>query len=77
MAQKKLTFANAFEELEHITEWFERDDVDLEEGLKKFERGMVLASDLRKRLLEADVKIRTIEERFSSGASAQDTDTDS
>ena len=31
---KKPTFAEAFAELETITEWFETGDIDLDEGLK-------------------------------------------
>ncbi len=67
MAKSKSTFAGAFQELEAITQWFERDDVDLEEGIAKFERGMQLASDLRERLKSAEVKIEQIRKRFDSG----------
>lgn len=63
-AKPKATFAKAFQELEAITQWFERDDVDLEEGIAKFERGMHLASDLRERLQSAEVKIEQIRKRF-------------
>ena len=65
MAPKaKPAFAKSFQELEEIAAWFERNDVDLEEGLKKFERGMQLASDLRERLKSAEVKIEQIRQRF-------------
>ena len=66
MPTKKVVFAKAFEELESITRWFERDDVDLEEGIEKFERGMVLASDLRQRLQSAEVKIEAIRAKFGA-----------
>lgn len=69
MAPKaKQPFATSFQELEEIAAWFERNDVDLEEGLKKFERGMQLASDLRERLKAAEVKIEQIRKRFDVGA---------
>ena len=65
MASKsKQSFAKSFEELEEITQWFERDNVDLEEGITKFERGMTLAKDLRVRLQSAEVKIAEIKEKF-------------
>lgn len=65
MAPKaKQPFAKSFQELEEIAAWFERNDVDLEEGLKKFERGMQLASDLRERLKVAEVKIEQIRKKF-------------
>lgn len=58
--KKEQSFADAFAELEAITQWFERDDVDIEEGLLKFERGMVLAKSLRKRLEDAEVRMKKI-----------------
>ncbi|MDP3770723.1 MAG: exodeoxyribonuclease VII small subunit [bacterium] len=67
MAPKaKQPFTKSFQELEDIAAWFERNDVDLEEGLKKFERGMQLASDLRERLNAAEVKIEQIRKRFGT-----------
>lgn len=59
-------FAKAFAELEAITAWFERDDVDLGEGVRKFERGMALAAELRERLRTAEVKIAEIQKRFDA-----------
>ena len=66
----KPSFARAFQELGESTKWFERDDVDLEEGITKFERGMMLANELRERLKSAEVKIEQIRKRFDAGAEA-------
>ncbi|MBI4433808.1 exodeoxyribonuclease VII small subunit [Candidatus Uhrbacteria bacterium] len=66
MTKRKTTFADAFGELETIARWFERDEVDVEEGLEKFERGMALAKELRQRLTDAEVRIQKIEERFGT-----------
>lgn len=66
MAKTKASFAKQFAELEAITTWFERDDIDLEEGITKFERGMQLANDLRERLKSAEVKIEEIRKKFST-----------
>lgn len=63
--QSKFNFSEAFAELEKITEWFERGDVELEEGLKKFERGLELASKLKIRLKEVENKVVEIKEKFS------------
>ena len=63
-AKKKIDFAKAFEELEAITEWFEREDTDLDEGLKKFERGLELASQCKEKLSEVENRVREIKERF-------------
>ncbi|MEK7516683.1 MAG: exodeoxyribonuclease VII small subunit [Patescibacteria group bacterium] len=62
--QSKLPFAESFAELEKIAEWFEREEIDLEEGLKKFERGLELAAALKKRLSEVENKVKEIKARF-------------
>ena len=57
---KKINFAEAFGELEKITQWFEREDIDLEQGLEKFERGLELAKLLKERLAEVESKVKQI-----------------
>lgn len=66
MPPKKLqtSFAKTFEELEAITAWFEGDDVDLEEGLKKFERGLELAKACKDQLGEIENKVEEIKKKF-------------
>ena len=66
MAQKKSdSFAKAFEELEEITKWFDLEtSLDLDQGLKKFERGLELASLLKKRLSDVEIKVEEIKEKF-------------
>tara|TARA_Y100000031_G_C8184557_1_gene368271 strand:+ start:385 stop:591 length:207 start_codon:yes stop_codon:yes gene_type:complete len=63
--KKKIDFAKAFEELEKITEWFETEEVDLDQGLKKFERGLELASVCKKKLSEVENKVSEIKKKFS------------
>lgn len=62
--KKQIQFAKAFAELEEITEWFEGDEVDLDEGLKKFERGLELASVCKKKLTEVENKVTAIKQKF-------------
>lgn len=62
MSKKELTFAQQYAELEQIAAWFERGDIDLEESLKKFERGLALADALQKQLSVVDEKIRDIKQ---------------
>ncbi|MBI5369733.1 exodeoxyribonuclease VII small subunit [Candidatus Uhrbacteria bacterium] len=63
--KKDLNFAQAFAELEQITQWFDADDnLDLDEGLKKFERGLELASALKKKLGEVENKVEQIKGKF-------------
>ncbi len=57
---KKINFAEAFAELEKITQWFEREDIDVEQGLEKFERGLELAKMLKERLREVENRVKQI-----------------
>ena len=63
-AKKGPNFTKAFEELEEITRWFEEEDVDLEEGLKKFERGLELASVCKKHLSTVENKVEETKKKF-------------
>lgn len=65
VTKSKVNFAKAFEELESITEWFERGEVDLDEGLKKFERGLELAKVCKEKLAEVENKVTEIKKKFS------------
>lgn len=64
MAKKNTAFSEAFTELEQITEWFEVENVDLDEGLKKFERGLELAQICKQKLSEVENKVKTLKEKF-------------
>lgn len=66
-AKKKTTinFSEAFQELESITEWFDSEEnLDLDKGLKQFERGLELASELKKKLSEVENKVEEIKKKF-------------
>ena len=73
---KKTNFAEAFKELEEIVKWFETTEVDLEEGLKKFERGLELARKCRARLGDVENKVTQIKEKFSTLADDAHSDDD-
>lgn len=62
---KSFNFAQAFEELEAITAWFEKEEVDLDEGLKKFERGLELAKACKDKLSEVENKVKEIKAKFA------------
>ena len=65
-AKKKATnFTESFQELEEITRWFDsQEQLDLDAGLKKFERGLELASELKKKLAEVENKVEEIKSKF-------------
>jgi len=60
----KIDFGKSFEELEGIIEWFESEEVDLDEGIKKFERGLELAKTCKERLKEVENKVNEIKVKF-------------
>jgi len=58
--KQELDFAKGFAELEEITQWFERGEPDLDQGLAKFTRAAELTKQLRERLVEAENTIKEI-----------------
>lgn len=50
-----------FEELEKMSEWFSRDDIDIDEALAKYKRGMELVKIARELLKEAENEFEKIE----------------
>jgi len=62
--KKQFDFGKAYEELEGIVGWFETEEVDLDEGLKKFERGLELAKLCKERLKEVENKVTEIKAKF-------------
>lgn len=53
-------FTQAMRELEDITSYLESDDVQIEEAMKKFERGSELAIQIKNYLQDAENTISTI-----------------
>lgn len=70
---KTAQFGDAYRELEEIVAWFEKDDIDLDEGLKKFERGLELAAQCRERLKSVENKVTEIKAKFGE-TSAEDAE---
>lgn len=44
------SFSQAFTELQEITEQFEKEDLDLEQAMKQYEKGLELSKQLKARL---------------------------
>lgn len=64
---KKLDFAKELKELEAIVEWFETGEVDLDQALAKFERGMEVAQRLKHYLETVENKVEIIKKKFAPG----------
>ena len=56
-------------ELDELIAWFDQEDFDLDEALKKFDEGVELAETVKKRLIKLENKITVLKERFDQGAS--------
>jgi exodeoxyribonuclease VII small subunit len=63
---KEFKFEAAMKELEEITAWFERSDVDLDQSLAKFERGLELSSSLKDYLQTVENKVEKIKQKFDN-----------
>jgi exodeoxyribonuclease VII small subunit len=68
MSAKPFEFDKALKELEDITAWFESSDVDLDQGLAKFERGMELSAQLKDHLQAVENRVEKIKQRFATSA---------
>ncbi len=60
----KMNFGSLFSELETIVQKFEREEVDLEDGLKDFETALTLARNLKERLTAVENKVVEIKRKF-------------
>ncbi len=56
-------------ELDELIAWFDQEDFDLDEALKKFDEGVELAETVKKRLIKLENKITVLKERFDQGTS--------
>jgi len=66
MPTKKPDIAKLMNELDEIVRWFESDDVDLNEAIKKYERGNELIAKLKAQLKQAKNTVKKIETKFSN-----------
>lgn len=54
-----------FEELEAITQELDSNECDLDVSLKKFERGLAIAAELKSRLRDVEQKVEAIKKKFA------------
>jgi len=63
---KKFDFTSAIAELEEINRWFQGEDIDLDEGLAKFRRGLELIKKCKERLKQAENEFVEIKKGFET-----------
>jgi exodeoxyribonuclease VII small subunit len=59
---KKVDFTKQYAELEKIVAWFEQENIDLEEGIKKFEEGIVIVKELKQYLGSVELKVKELKQ---------------
>ncbi len=60
-----MDLTSGFKELEQIADWFEQGEPDIDSGVKKFERAMMIAEVLKEKLTGAENKIKEIKKKFN------------
>lgn len=65
MAEEKFNFTKAYQEVEEINSWFQEEDINLDEALEKFQRGMDLIKKCKERLKDAENKFEEIKKKYS------------
>ena len=66
MTEEKFNFTEAYQEIEEINEWFQGEEIDLDEALLKYERGMELINKCKERLEEAENKFEEIKKKYAA-----------
>lgn len=65
MTEEKFNFTKAYQEIEKINEWFQEEDIDLDEALEKYKRGMELIKKCKEDLKEAENKFEEIKKEHA------------
>jgi exodeoxyribonuclease VII small subunit len=58
--KEKFNFNQSYAELQRIVAWFEKEEIDLEEGIKNFEEGSRLVKELKKYLETMENQIKEL-----------------
>ncbi|KKU26059.1 MAG: Exodeoxyribonuclease 7 small subunit [Candidatus Magasanikbacteria bacterium GW2011_GWA2_46_17] len=63
-SSSKTNFSARYSDLQKIVEWFENKEVDLEEGINKFEEGMKIVKELKEYLEKMENKVRELKKNI-------------
>lgn len=66
MAEKKVNYQGLSAELEAILSELQSGELDIDEAVKKYQRGMEIVQELQKYLKEAENKVKKVKADFSS-----------
>ena len=62
-----LTYEDAFNRLQKLTELLENGDVSLEDSIKYYEQGILLKNFCEKKLKDAEMKIKNVLDKSKNG----------
>lgn len=68
MSENKSTIAQQMEELESLLEWFESEELTVEEAMQKYEQALELSRALEVQLKDAKNQVEIIKKKFSTQA---------
>jgi exodeoxyribonuclease VII small subunit len=66
MAQQAKNYKQMSDELNKLIEWFESDELNLDEAVGKYEQAMQLISEMESHLKTAENKVKKIAVKFES-----------
>ncbi len=64
--KETIEFKSAISELEAISQWFQNEDIDLDEGLKKLNRAKELIASCKGRLSQVENEFNTLKKEIGS-----------
>lgn len=73
--QKDFDFTKALNEIEEINRWFQNEDINLDEGLIKFRRGLELIKQCKEKLRQVENEFTIIKKELASTSEATEEKT--
>ena len=67
-AKSSPTLQQQLAELDELLAWFDQPDIDLDAALAKFDQGVKLTEDIKKRLATFENKVTILKKRFDQDA---------
>jgi exodeoxyribonuclease VII small subunit len=62
--EKAQKLADMMKKLDEISSYFEGEEVDIDDGIKMYEEGVKLATEIKKQLRSYELKINEIKEMY-------------
>lgn len=69
MPEQSKNLRQLLDDFETIVEWFNQDDLDIDQAISKFEEGSKLAETIKQQLATAKNKIEIVKADFAAKAS--------